>query len=310
MIDDHRGTSGIVYYAYYVIVIEEVMLIYPLIVYLFRGWWGDGVPIPMGNPGSLVDIELLASRIRSHVLSMYLKDQSLHLGSSLSSVEILSLLIFKYIRRSSDPINRDWLILSKGHAAPTLYAALAESGFISFKELEKIHDISSILQGHPEISIPGVDMSTGSLGQGLSFGVGLAMGIKIRGGSGKVYVVMGDGEQDEGEVWEAMTHAAARKLDNLVVVIDNNGFQLDGSTEDIKPKHYLPYVWRVVGWKVLICDGHSIASLDRAISEALSSNMPTAIFAKTIRGKGVVEIENTKIQKPGVDIVRRAILNA
>jgi transketolase len=264
----------------------------------------------MGNTRSLGDIELLASRIRNHVLNMHLHDQTLHLGSSLSSVEILAILMFKYLRRSSDPINRDWLILSKGHAAPTLYAALAESGLISIKELEKIHDISSILQGHPEISVPGVDMSTGSLGQGLSFGVGIATGIKVRSGRGRVYVVMGDGEQDEGEVWEAITHAATRKLDNLVVIVDNNGFQLDGSTEDIKPKHYLPYVWRIVGWKVIMCDGHSIASLDRAINEALSSNMPTAIFAKTIRGKGVVEIENTKIQKPGVDSVKRAILNA
>jgi len=264
----------------------------------------------MAGSRGLGDLELIASRIRNHILNMYLRDQSLHLGSSLSSVEILAVLMFKYLRRAGDPINRDWLILSKGHAAPALYAALAEAGLIPVKELEKIHDITSMLQGHPEVGIPGVDMSTGSLGQGLSFGVGVAMGIKIRGGSGRVYVVMGDGEQDEGEVWEAMTHAAARKLDNLVVIVDNNGFQLDGSTEDIKPKHYLPYVWRIVGWKVIMCDGHSIASLDRAISEALSSNMPTAIFARTVRGKGVAEIENTKIQKPGVDIVKRAILNA
>jgi len=241
---------------------------------------------------------------------MYLRDQSLHLGSSLSSIEILATLMFKYLRRSGDPVNRDWLILSKGHAAPALYAALAEAGLIPLRELERIHEVSSILQGHPEVGTPGVDMSTGSLGQGFSFAVGVAMGIKMRGGSGRVYVVMGDGEQDEGEVWEAMTHAATKKLDNLVVIVDSNGFQLDGSTEDIKPKHYLPYVWRVVGWKVIMCDGHSIASLDRAIGEALSSNMPTAIFAKTIRGRGVVEIENTKIQKPGADVVKRAIFNA
>jgi len=286
------------------------MLKYPSIFYFLRGWWGDGVPIPMGDGGSIKDLELIASRIRKHVLNMYLKDQSLHLGSSLSSVEILATIMFKYLRRSSDPINRDWLILSKGHAAPALYAALAEAGLINSGELEKINDISSILQGHPEILIPGVDMSTGSLGQGLSFGIGVAMGIKSRGGSGKVYVVMGDGEQDEGEVWEAITHAAARKLDNLIVVVDDNGFQLDGSTDDIKPKHHLPYIWRVLGWRVIMCDGHSIKSLDRAMSEAIQSKMPTAIFAKTVRGKGVSEIENTKIQKPGVEVVKRAILNA
>ncbi|GAY26401.1 transketolase [Desulfurococcaceae archaeon AG1] len=264
----------------------------------------------MGNGKSIEDLELLAIRIRKHILRMYLNDQSLHLGSSLSSVEILTTVVFKYLRRTGDPINRDWLILSKGHAAPALYAALAEAGLIPFEELERIHSINSILQGHPEISIPGVDMSTGSLGQGLSFGVGVATAIKIHGGSGRVYVIMGDGEQDEGEVWEAMTHAAARKLDNLVVVVDNNGFQLDGFIDDIKPKHYLPHVWRAVGWRVHICDGHSIASIDRSISDAINSKAPTIIFAKTVRGKGVVEIENTKSQKPGVEVVKRALINA
>ena len=264
----------------------------------------------MGNGRSIEDLELLAIRIRNHVLRMYLKDQSLHLGSSLSSIEILTTIVFRFLRRSRDPINRDWLILSKGHAAPALYAVFAEAGLIPPEELERIHHINSILQGHPEISIPGVDMSTGSLGQGLSFGVGVATGIKIRGGSGRVYVVMGDGEQDEGEVWEAMTHAAARKLDNLIVVVDDNGIQLDGATDDIKPKHYLPHVWRAVGWRVHVCDGHSIASIDRSISDAISSKAPTTIFAKTVRGKGVVEIENTKIQKPGVDVVKRALINA
>jgi len=217
--------------------------------------------------------------------------------------------MLKYIKRSDCDLNRDWLILSKGHAAPTLYAILAECGFIPINELEMIHDISSILQGHPEISIPGIDMSTGSLGQGLSFGVGIAKGIKLRGGKGRVYVVMGDGEQDEGEVWEAMTNAVAQKLDNLIVIIDNNGFQLDGPVEKIKPKHYMPAVWETVGWKVILCDGHSIFSLDKAVSEALSCNMPAIIFARTIRGKGIAEIENTKIQKPGVDIVFRHVKN-
>ncbi len=264
----------------------------------------------MDRSRSVEDLELLAIKIRNHVLRMYLKDQSLHLGSSLSSIEILTTIIFKYLRRTRDPLNRDRLILSKGHAAPALYAALAEAGLIPVDELDRIHDINSILQGHPEISIPGVDMSTGSLGQGLSFGVGVAAGIKIRGGSGRVYVVMGDGEQDEGEVWEAITHAAARKLDNLVVVVDNNGFQLDGAVDDIKPKHYLPHIWRAVGWRVHICDGHSIASIDRSISDAISSKSPTVIFARTVRGKGVVEIENTKSQKPGVEFVKRALINA
>jgi transketolase len=272
-------------------------------------WKGDEPPISISDSSSLKNIEFLASKIRNHILNIYLREQSLHLGSSLSCVEILSLLMFKYIKRSGCDLDRDWLILSKGHAAPTLYAILAECGFIPINELEKIHDISSILQGHPEISIPGIDMSTGSLGQGMSFGVGIAKGIKLRGGKGRVYVVMGDGEQDEGEVWEAMTNAVTQKLDNLIVIIDNNGFQLDGPVEKIKPKHYMPSVWKTVGWKVISCDGHSIFSLDRALSEALSCNMPAVIFARTIRGKGVAEIENTKIQKPGVDIVYQYVKN-
>lgn len=269
--------------------------------------------LPSTSIEQATDLETLnfvASTVRRQVFKMYLKEPSIHLGSSLSCVEILTLLAFKYVRRSDDPINRDWLILSKGHAAPTLYAVLAVLGLLPRQELENIGDVRSPLQGHPEVSIPGVDMSTGSLGQGLSFAVGVAVAIKMRRGLGRVFVVMGDGEQDEGEVWEAMTHAVVRELDNLVVVVDYNGFQLEGPTEYIKPKHYLPYVWRVVGWKVIMCDGHNIAALDRALSEAVSSNMPTVIFAKTVRSKGIPEFENTAIQRPNHDVVRRIVFDA
>ncbi|MFP3226587.1 MAG: 1-deoxy-D-xylulose-5-phosphate synthase N-terminal domain-containing protein, partial [Sulfolobaceae archaeon] len=213
----------------------------------------DGIPISLEE---LNKLKAIAERARKNVIRMLFYDQTIHVGSSLSSIEILTTLIFRYLRESKDPINKDWLILSKGHAAPALYAVLAEKGYISEDELWKIQDISGILQGHPEIFIPGVDMATGSLGQGLSFGIGVAQGIKMRGGSGRVFVIMGDGEQDEGEVWEAMTHAVARKLDNLIAFIEINGFQLDESTANVKPKDFLPEVWKAVGWKTLHCDGH------------------------------------------------------
>lgn len=247
--------------------------------------------------------------MRATLLEMYLRDQNIHLGSSLSAIEILATVVFKHLRRSGDPVDRDWLVLSKGHAAPALYAALVEEGLVSRGEVERIGDVEGILQGHPETWIPGVDASTGSLGQGFSFAVGVAMGIKMAGGSGRVFVIMGDGEQDEGEVWEAMTHAAARRLDNLFVIVDHNGFQLDGPVEEVRPKDYLPYVWRSVGWRVIMCDGHSIQSLDKALSDALRGG-PAAIFARTVRGKGVPGIENTKVQKPGVDLVRKVLVDA
>lgn len=219
------------------------------------------------------------------------------MGSSLSCVEILTVLLKRYVRLGPDPIDKDWLILSKGHAAPTLYALLADIGLIHHEELIKLQSLDSRLQGHPDTSIPGVDMSTGSLGQGLSFGVGVAVWIKSKGGLGRVYVVMGDGEQDEGQVWEAMTDAVRRGLDNLTVIIDYNEFQLDGTLAEVKPKYYMPLVWGAVGWRVLLCDGHNIMSLTSALDEALSAKMPTVIFAKTVRGRGLKELEGTALQR-------------
>ncbi|MEM0341111.1 MAG: transketolase [Acidilobaceae archaeon] len=252
----------------------------------------------------------MARRIRRKLLELYLIDQAIHLGSSLSVVEILTVVMFKYVKRDGSAIDRDRFVLSKGHAAPTLYIALAELGVIPEEELYKMHKINGILQGHPEISIPGVDASTGSLAQGLSFAVGLATAIKMRKGKGRVYVIMGDGEQDEGEVWEAITHAAYRKLNNLVVIVDYNNNQLDGPIDKVKPKHYMPLVWQSIGWNVLVCDGHDIKSIDRALSRALHSDSPTVIFALTTRMKGVPALEGKSVQRPGVDVVREALLYA
>lgn len=227
---------------------------------------------------------------------MSLYNNDLHLGSSLSVVEILTTIVLRF-KRDEPYEDKDWLILSKGHAAPALYAILAEKNLISIDELWKIQDVTSILQGHPEVFIPGVEMSTGSLGQGLSFGVGVAEGIRMSGGRGRVYVIMGDGEQDEGQVWEAATHAAFMNLNNLISIVDVNGYQLDGVTEEIKPKHYLPEVWKAIGWNVVQCDGHDILSISYAIENGIHSKKPTIIFAKTVRGKGLPLIENTKKQK-------------
>ncbi|MCI4455574.1 MAG: transketolase [Sulfolobus sp.] len=252
----------------------------------------------------------IAENARKNVIKMLFYDQTLHVGSSLSSIEIITLLMFKYLRFGRDPLNRDYFILSKGHAAPALYAVMAEKGFIPEDELWKIQDISSILQGHPEIFIPGVDMATGSLGQGLSFGIGIATGIKMRGGTGRVFVDMGDGEHDEGEVWEAITHAVTRKLDNLIAFVEVNNFQLDDSVDNVKPKGYLPKVYEAVGWAVFEADGHDFVSLSEALEEALKAKRPSVIFARTVRGKGFPPIENTRKQRSSPDDARKYLINA
>lgn len=254
---------------------------------------------PISLSEEILILQDIANRARERLIKVAQEYPNIHLGSSLSSIEILTVLMFKFAKkRHLDPINRDWIILSKGHAAPAYYSLLVEKGVISEEELFTIQDVHSRLQGHPEISIPEVDMSTGSLGQGLSFAIGVATGIKMLNGKGRVYVVMGDGEHDEGEVWEAITHAPVRKLDNLTAIVDMNGFQLDGKTEDIKPKEeLLPKVYEAAGWRVLKIDGHDILSLVLALEESQKSKSPSVIFAKTVRGKGVLKIENTEIQK-------------
>ncbi|MCQ4366758.1 MAG: transketolase [Sulfolobales archaeon] len=276
----------------------------------------------MGNEGGRTDatpiltleelnrLREIAENARKNVIKMLFYDQTLHVGSSLSSIEIITLLMFKYLRFGRDPLNRDYFILSKGHAAPALYAVMAEKGFIPEDELWKIQDISSILQGHPEIFIPGVDMATGSLGQGLSFGIGIATGIKMRGGTGRVFVDMGDGEHDEGEVWEAITHAVTRKLDNLIAIVEVNNFQLDDSVDNVKPKGYLPKVYEAVGWAVFEADGHDFVSLSEALEEALKARRPSVIFARTVRGKGFPPIENTRKQRSSPDDARKHLINA
>jgi len=261
----------------------------------------DATPILKNIGEELNQIQNVTTNARKNLVLMYRYDKHIHIASSLSAIDIIATLLTKYIKRDVDSLNKDWLILSKGHAATALYATLAEIGLISKEELIKINSINSILQNHPDIGVPGVDMSTGSLGQGISFAIGIATWIKLKNGNGRVFVVMGDGEQDEGQVWEAITHAATLRLSNLIVIIDWNGSQLDGETEVVKSKYYLPFVWSAIGWRVLWCDGHDIVSIVSTINEALESDRPTVIFAKTVANHGVKTVNeniNQIVEEP------------
>ncbi len=225
-----------------------------------------------------------------------------HLGGSLSAVEIITALYFKQLRH--DPRNPDWpdrdrFILSKGHAAPMLYAALAEAGYFPVSELATLRKLDSRMQGHCDVLVtPGIETSSGPLGQGLSFGIGCAIAARLDKRDWRVYVLLGDGELDEGQVWEAAMSAAhfsvdGLKLDNLTAIIDRNGIQLDGWTKDIMNTEPLADKWRAFGWHVIETDGHDITKVVAALDQAKSiKGKPSVIIAKTVKGKGVSFMEN------------------
>jgi len=220
-----------------------------------------------------------------------------HPGGSLSAVEIVTLLYFRVMRH--DPQNPQWpdrdrLILSKGHAAPVLYAALAEAGYFPVEELATLRKAGSRLQGHTDMSLtPGVEMSAGSLGQGLSFGIGTALAGRLDERGYQVYVILGDGECDEGNVWEAAMAAAHYRLDNLTAIIDQNEQQIDGYNRDVMNLEPLAEKWRAFGWHAIEADGHSFDSLMTALEEARSvKGKPAVIIAHTIKGKGVSFMES------------------
>ena len=245
------------------------------------------------------DLDSLRSTARSmrrNILTMIVEANSGHPGGSLSSVEILASLYFHTMRhRPSDPKwqERDRFVLSKAHACPVLYAALAEAGYFETEELMTFRKIDSRLQGHAHIKTPGVEMSGGSLGQGLSFGVGTALAARLDGRPTRAYVLLGDGECDEGQVWEAAMSASHYALDNLVAIVDRNGIQNDRWTHEVMNLEPLPDKWRAFGWKALEVDGHDVAQLVGAFGEAaVTSGRPTAIIAKTVKGKGVSFMEN------------------
>ena len=239
----------------------------------------------------------IASIIRKEIVTMIHGAKSGHPGGSLSAVEILTALYFDEM--NIDPTNpkmedRDRFILSKGHAAPVLYATLAERGFFDRNELLGFRKFGTILQGHPDMNkVPGVEMSTGSLGQGFSVACGMAMGSKLDNAPWNVYALLGDGEIQEGIVWEAAMSAAHYKLDNLIVFLDHNGLQIDGNIEDVMNVNPIEGKFKSFGWNVITIDGHDYDQIFAALDIAKDTvGKPTMIIAKTIKGKGVSFMEN------------------
>jgi transketolase len=220
-----------------------------------------------------------------------------HPGGSLSAVEIVTTLFFRELRhKPQDPCwpERDRFILSKGHAAPLLYAVLAECGYLTVGELLTLRQLESRLQGHTDCKLtPGVEMTAGALGQGLSFALGAALAGRLDSLNYRVYALLGDGECDEGQVWEAAMAAAHFKADNLVAIVDNNGLQLDGWNRDIMNLEPFAEKWQAFGWHVIEASGHDFDELAAAFNQAkLTSSQPTVIIAHTVKGKGVSFMEN------------------
>jgi len=246
---------------------------------------------------SLEEMAATAKKLRRHVITMIGKAGSGHPGGSLSAAEIITALYFKVLRH--DPANprwaeRDRFILSKGHAAPILYAALAERGYFPGEELATLRTLGSCLQGHCDMTATrGVEMSSGSLGQGLSFGIGIALAGRLDARDYRVYVLLGDGECDEGQVWEAAMASAHFKLDNLVAIVDHNELQIDGWNRDVMNLEPLPEKWKAFGWHTIEVNGHDLSQLIAAFDEAKRvRGKPTTIIAHTIKGKGVSFMEN------------------
>lgn len=235
-------------------------------------------------------LQSMATQLRRDVIEMTYKAQSGHPGGSCSLADIMAYLYFNRMRYDvNEPkaLKRDRLVLSKGHAAPIWYAALAEAGFFPREEMLHLREIGHLLQGHPCVHIPGVDATTGSLGFGLSIAVGMAAAARMDGLDVKVHAIVGDGEQGEGQIWEAAMAAPNLKLDNLTVILDRNKYQNDGRTEDIMPLEPLADKWRAFNWNVVEIDGHDLDQIDAAFAAAdACKGRPTLIYANTIKGKG------------------------
>ncbi|HNU36020.1 MAG TPA: transketolase [Methanomassiliicoccales archaeon] len=234
--------------------------------------------------------------LRRHVIRMIHAAGSGHPGGSLSSADIVTALFFKVMDHSperKDLQDRDHFILSKGHAAPIYYAALAESGYFPVDELLTLRKLHSRLQGHPSrVKTPGVEMSTGSLGQGLSVANGLALALRLQGLDRKVYCLCGDGEMAEGQIWEAAMFASHNHLDNVIAIVDRNGLQIDGRTEDVMALEPLADKWKAFGWNVMFMDGNDMWQVLETLNEARQhKGGPTVIVAKTVKGKGVSFME-------------------
>ena len=242
------------------------------------------------------ELNELCNQFRQRLIEQLYAIQTGHPGGSLSATEIITTLYFHTMNVSCDKVtccNRDRFILSKGHAAPMLYLTLAEKGYFPHEEIKNLRQIDSMLQGHPCCgSTPGVELSTGPLGLGLSAGIGMALGEKLSGRDTTVYVLLGDGEIQEGIVWEGAMSASKFKVDNCIAILDNNGVQLDGTTDEIMPMGDISEKWRAFGWNVIEIDGHDVEAIANALDEAKNTKgKPTLINAKTVKGKGISFME-------------------
>ena len=244
-----------------------------------------------------LELEKMANEIRKDIVTAVHSAKSGHPGGSLSSADIFTYLYFEEM--NVDPANPKWedrdrFVLSKGHVAPGLYSTLAEKGYFPKEDLKTLRHTGSYLQGHPDMKhIPGVDMSSGSLGQGISAAVGMALSAKLTNDDYRVYTLLGDGEIQEGQIWEAAMWAGHRKLDNLVVIVDNNNLQIDGSVEDVCSPYPIDKKFEAFNFHVINIDGNDFDQIRAAFKEARETKgMPTAIIAKTVKGKGVSFMEN------------------
>lgn len=244
-----------------------------------------------------LELQMTANEIRKSIIRAVHSAKCGHPGGSLSAADMFTYLYYEELNvdpKHPDMPERDRFVLSKGHVAPGLYSTLAEKGFFPKEDLLTLRHVGSYLQGHPDMKgIPGVDMSSGSLGQGISAAVGMALSAKMSGDAYRVYTLLGDGEIQEGQVWEAAMFAGARKLDNLVVIVDNNGLQIDGNIADVCSPYPIDEKFKAFNFHVINVDAHDFDDLARAFKEARETKgMPTAIIAKSVKGKGVSFMEN------------------
>ena len=258
----------------------------------WSSYGGDRMEETMNN----LELQKQANEVRKGIVTAVHSAKAGHPGGSLSAADIFTYLYFEEMNidpADPDKEDRDRFVLSKGHTAPGLYSALAHRGFFPVEDLTALRKLGSYLQGHPCIHIPGVDMSSGSLGQGISAAVGMALGAKLSGKDFRVYTLLGDGEIQEGQVWEAAMFAAHRKLDNLVVIVDNNNLQIDGAISDVCSPYPIDKKFEAFNFHVINVDAHDFDALRAAFAEARATKgQPTCIVAKSVKGKGVSFMEN------------------
>jgi transketolase len=269
----------------------------------------------MQKTSNIAELQAVCKSVRRSILEMITHAKSGHPGGSLSAVETVVTLYFDVLRhRPEEPhwVDRDRFILSKGHACPVLYSVMAECGYTPKETLNTLRQLGSIYQGHPDVRfIPALEASTGSLGLGLSLALGMGLAARLNGSPSRTYVVLGDGEIQEGQIWEAAMFGAFHKVDNVVAIVDYNKIQLDGWVKDIMPLEPIVDKWKSFGWHVISLDGHDIAALQAGYAEAAATKgIPTVILAHTIKGKGVSFMENNPKwhgSAPSADDLKKAL---